>query len=79
MDQKAAMGDGLDLNLPMTLGCLWAIFCTDLLQDLEYQVRPYEVAPGQTDAVVQESVELLYQRLPRTGRGAGPGIGRPGT
>ena len=46
LDQKAAMGDGLDLNLPVTLGCLWAIFCTDLVQDLEYQVRPYEVVPG---------------------------------
>jgi predicted nucleotide-binding protein (sugar kinase/HSP70/actin superfamily) len=66
--QKAAMGDGLDLGLPMTLGCLWAIFCTDLLQDLEYQVRPYEVIPGQTDAVVKESVEYLHEiflRRPR--------------
>ena len=60
MDQKAVMGDGLDLNLPITLGCLWAIFCTDLVQDLEYQVRPYEVVPGQTDAVVRESIEHLY-------------------
>jgi len=60
MDQKAVMGDGLDLNLPITLGCLWAIFCTDLVQDLEYQVRPYEVVPGQTDAVVRESIEYLY-------------------
>ena len=32
------MGDGLDLNLPMTLGCLWAIFCTDL--------RPGPRVPG---------------------------------
>jgi predicted nucleotide-binding protein (sugar kinase/HSP70/actin superfamily) len=55
------MGDGFDLNLPMTLGCLWGIFCTDLLQDLEYQVRPYEVQPGQTEAVVKESVEYLYE------------------
>ena len=55
------MGDGLDLNLPMTLGCLWGIFCTDLVQDLEYQVRPYEVHPGQTAAVVQDSVEFLYR------------------
>jgi predicted nucleotide-binding protein (sugar kinase/HSP70/actin superfamily) len=61
LDQKAAMGDGLDFNLPVTLGCLWAIFCTDLVQDLEYQVRPYEVVPGQTEAVVRESIELLYQ------------------
>ncbi|HEY7433725.1 MAG TPA: hypothetical protein VIE41_01185 [Methylomirabilota bacterium] len=61
LDQKAAMGDGLDLDLPVTLGCLWAIFCTDLVQDLEYQVRPYEVVPGQTEAAVKESVELLYR------------------
>ena len=61
MDQKAAMGDGIDLNLPMTLGCLWGIFCTDLVQDLEYQVRPYEVRPGQTEAVVKESIEYLYR------------------
>ena len=70
MDQKAAMGDGIDLNLPMTLGCLWGIFCTDLVQDLEYQVRPYEVVPGQTNAVVKESVELLYEAFrerPRRG------------
>src|SRR5436309_3352172 len=59
LDQN--MGDGLDLNLPMTLGCLWGIFCTDLIQDLEYQVRPYEVLPGQTEAVVKESIEYLYQ------------------
>jgi len=59
LDQN--MGDGLDLNLSMTLGCLWGIFCTDLLQDLEYQVRPYEVHPGQTAAVVQDSVEFLYR------------------
>src|SRR5688572_895154 len=61
MDQKAVMGDGLDLNLPITLGCLWAIFCTDLVQDLEYQVRPYEVVPGQTDDVVRESIDYLCE------------------
>ena len=36
LDQKTAMGDGLDLNLPLTLGLLWGIFVTDLVQDLEY-------------------------------------------
>ncbi len=60
LDQKDVMGDGLDLNLPITLGCLWAIFCADLVQDLEYQVRPYEVESGQTDAVVRESIDYLY-------------------
>jgi predicted nucleotide-binding protein (sugar kinase/HSP70/actin superfamily) len=70
LDQKAVMGDGLDLNLPITLGCLWAIFCTDLVQDLEYQVRPYEVVPGQTSAVVRESIDHLcevFRRRPSYG------------
>jgi hypothetical protein len=71
LDQKAEMGDGLDLNLPVPLGCLWAIFCTDLVQDLEYQVRPFEVVPGQTEAVVKESIELLYQAF-RNRPGHGP-------
>lgn len=61
LNQKSVSGGGLDLDFPMTLGCLWGIFCTDLLQDLEYQVRPYEVVPGHTDAVVKESVEHLYE------------------
>ena len=66
--QGAATGNGLELDSPMTLGCLWAIFCTDLLQDLEYQVRPYEVVPGQTDAVVKESVDHLYEVFRRRPR-----------
>jgi len=61
LDQKDVMGDGLDFNLPFTLGCLWAIFCADLVQDLEYQVRPYEAVPGQTDAVVRESIDYLFE------------------
>jgi predicted nucleotide-binding protein (sugar kinase/HSP70/actin superfamily) len=61
LDQTATMGDGLDLNLPLTLGILWGIFVTDLVQDLEYQVRPYEVVPGTTDAVVKDSIEYLCQ------------------
>ncbi len=65
MDQKAAMGDGLDLNLPITLGCLWGIFCTDLVQDLEYQVRPYEVEPGQTNAVVEGERRASVRGLSR--------------
>jgi predicted nucleotide-binding protein (sugar kinase/HSP70/actin superfamily) len=61
LDQTATMGDGLDMNLPLTLGILWGIFVTDLVQDLEYQVRPYEVVPGATDAVVRDSIDYLCQ------------------
>ncbi len=70
MAQGKARGDGLEINLPLTLGVLWAIFCTDALQAVEYQIRPYETQPGQTDAVVRECVELIaetFRRRPRRG------------
>ena len=47
MDQKARDGRRPRPQPARSrFGCLWAIFCADLVQDLEYQVRPYEVEPG---------------------------------
>jgi predicted nucleotide-binding protein (sugar kinase/HSP70/actin superfamily) len=60
MDQGVSKGGGLEINMPFNLGAVWAFLCTDVLQDLEYQTRPYEVIPGQTDQVVKESIEYLY-------------------
>ncbi len=74
LDQGAATGDGLELNLPLTLGAVWAILCTDVLQDLEYQTRPYEAIPGSTDQVVRESMEYLcdvFRRRPIRGKKLG--------
>jgi len=71
LDQGGLHGDGLEIDLPFTLGALWAVLVTDVLQDLEYQVRPYEVRPGETDRVVRESVDYLaevFRRRPRRGR-----------
>jgi len=60
LDQGAAEGGGLELNLPFTLGAAWAVMIGDLVQDLEYQIRPYEVNPGETERVVKESIEYLH-------------------
>jgi predicted nucleotide-binding protein (sugar kinase/HSP70/actin superfamily) len=60
LDQGAAGGGGLEINMPLSLGMVWGILCADLLMDLEYMTRPYEVNPGQTDRVLKESVEYLY-------------------
>ena len=70
LDQGPAAGCGLELNLPFTLGAVWAIVLTDVVQDLEYQVRPYEVQPGQTARVARDAVEYLYEvfrKRPRRG------------
>ncbi|MGA2482804.1 MAG: hypothetical protein ABSF92_06785 [Candidatus Acidiferrales bacterium] len=60
LDQGPSNGGGLDINLPLSLGLIWGILCGDLLMDLEYMTRPYEVVPGQTDKVLKESIEYLY-------------------
>jgi len=65
LDQGPAAGGGLELNLPFTLGAVWSIILTDVVQDLEYQVRPYEVTPGATERAARESVEILHEALRR--------------
>ncbi len=71
LDQGPQAGGGLDLNLPFTLGAVWAIVLTDIVQDLEYQVRPFEVNKGETERVSRECVEILYEAfLKRPWRGA---------
>src|SRR5262245_4830891 len=70
MDQDAAAGGGLEFNLPFTLGALWGIVITDAVQDLEYQLRPYEVRAGDTEKAARESIEYLYEvfrKRPRRG------------
>ena len=61
LDQGSEDGGGLQITMPFTMGMVWAILCGDLLTDLEYMTRPYEVKPGHTDEVLRESVEYLYE------------------
>ena len=75
LDQGPLHGGGLEFTMPMTLGCVWAILCTDAVQGLEYKTRPYEVVPGRTDEVVRESIDYLcdvFRNRPHRGckRGA---------
>ena len=60
LDQGSSEGGGLDINMPLSLGLIWSILCGDLLTDLEYMTRPYEVNPGRTEQILKESVEYLY-------------------
>jgi predicted nucleotide-binding protein (sugar kinase/HSP70/actin superfamily) len=60
LDQGSGNGGGLKINLPFSLGTVWAILVGDLLTDMEYATRPYEIVPGATDRVLQESIDFLY-------------------
>jgi len=61
LDQGNKDGGGLELNMPFLLGIIWAIVLGDVVQDMEYQIRPYEVNPGETDRVTRECVEYLHE------------------
>lgn len=74
LDQGAVPGDGIKLDIPFTLGALWAVLCTDVLWDLECQTRPYEVVAGATERAVKAAVEELYEAFrtrPHRGRKLG--------
>lgn len=60
LDQGAMGGGGLEITPPFTAGAVWAILLGDLITDMEYLSRPYEVNPGQTDQVVKECIDHLY-------------------
>jgi predicted nucleotide-binding protein (sugar kinase/HSP70/actin superfamily) len=61
LDQAPEKGGGLEINMPLSLGIVWAILCGDMLTDMEYLTRPYEVVPGQTDKVMKESADYLFE------------------
>lgn len=64
-DPTAAQGEfdggGLDINVPFLTGAIWSLLVSDVVQDLEYQIRPYEVKPGETDQVSRECVDYLHE------------------
>ncbi len=54
---------GLEMNLDFFLGLLNAMMIGDLINDIAYQIRPYEVNKGETDKVMQESIDMLYHKF----------------
>src|SRR5215468_2482097 len=57
---KAASGEpGLKFTVDFGMSALSALNFGDILNDVTYQIRPFEVRPGETDRVVQESMDYL--------------------
>jgi predicted nucleotide-binding protein (sugar kinase/HSP70/actin superfamily) len=48
------------------MGAVWAVVVGDLVQDLEYQTRPFEVQAGETARVAKESIEFLHGKFVRS-------------
>ncbi len=60
LDQAQAEA-GLELNLDFFLGILNALNIGDVVNDVAYQIRPYEVNLGETDRVLDECMDLLHE------------------
>src|SRR5579864_4855597 len=56
---------GLALNVDFFLAILNALNIGDIINDVAYQIRPYEVNAGETDRVLEESMEILHEAMRR--------------
>lgn len=54
---------GLEMNLDFFLGILNAMMVGDIINDLAYQIRPYEVNAGETDEAMNKAIDLFYEKL----------------
>jgi predicted nucleotide-binding protein (sugar kinase/HSP70/actin superfamily) len=55
--------NGLEMNLDFFLGMLNAMMMGDLVNELAYQIRPYEVNAGETDRVLDAAMDHLYNAM----------------
>ena len=61
---KAASGEpGLKFSVDFGMGMLNALNLGDVINELVYQVRPFEITKGETDRVIRESVTTLTDTL----------------
>lgn len=56
-------GSALEMNLSFFLVILNALFIGDLINEVGYHIRPYEVVPGSTDAALAECQKMCEDAL----------------
>src|ERR1700733_11874031 len=62
---QAEAESGLEMNMDFFLAILNALNMGDILNDLAYQIRPYEMHAGETDRVLEQSMEKLHDVMRR--------------
>ena len=60
---QAELEAGLEMNLDFFLGIINAMNIGDIINDIAHQIRAFEVNPGETDKVLEECMEIMYQRM----------------
>jgi len=54
---------GLEMNLDFFLGIINAMMLGDIINEMGYLIRPYEVNEGETNKVMDEVIDLFYNKL----------------
>jgi predicted nucleotide-binding protein (sugar kinase/HSP70/actin superfamily) len=57
---QAGEADGMELNADFFLAFINALNMGDVLNDVGYQMRPFEIEPGATDAAMDQAMETLH-------------------
>ena len=52
---------GMEMNLDFFLGILNALNCGDVMNEVAYAIRPFEVETGKTDQVLDETMEYMHE------------------
>jgi predicted nucleotide-binding protein (sugar kinase/HSP70/actin superfamily) len=61
---KAASGEpGLKFSVDFGMGMLNALNLGDVMNELAYQIRPFEVNKGETDRIIREAADVLTNTL----------------
>lgn len=58
---QAGDADGLELNADFFLAFINALNMGDVLNDVGYQMRPFEIEAGTTDAAMERAMETLHE------------------
>jgi predicted nucleotide-binding protein (sugar kinase/HSP70/actin superfamily) len=61
--KAASSNPGLKLSVDFNLGALNMLNLGDVINDMVYRIRPYEVVPGSTDRAIEEIVGQLSKFL----------------
>ena len=62
---QAELEAGLEMNLDFFLAILNSLNMGDIINDVAYQIRPFEINAGETDRVLEESMALLQEVMRR--------------
>lgn len=54
---------GLEMNLDFFLGIINALMLGDIINEIGYNIRPYEVNEGETNKVMEEVIDVFYNKL----------------